>query len=101
MIENLAVGAVCEGVIPRDDAPGQRDVQMSGLGMKQMRAAAVSGGASLYEGASLFTVLEHLAVGIQVRRSVVMSTYLGSQPSCLSITRSTCLLVRNQPSLTG
>lgn len=47
MIENLAVGAVCEGVIPRDDAPGQRDVQMSGLGMKQMRAAAVSGGASL------------------------------------------------------
>lgn len=44
MIENLAVGAVCEGVIPRDDAPGQRDVQMSGLGMKQMRAAAVRRG---------------------------------------------------------
>lgn len=64
--------------------------------MRQMHEAAVSGGASLYKGASLFIVL-----GIQVHRSVVMSTYLESQPSCLSISRSTCLLVRNQPLLTG
>lgn len=68
--------------------------------MEQMWAA-VPGGASLYKGAFLFIVLEHLAVGAGVRGAVALSTYQGSQPSCLSISRLICLLARNQPLLTG
>lgn len=94
-------GPIYKTVIPGDRALGRRDVWITGPAMCRCAGLLCQEGLPSNKGAFLFLVLEHLTVGAGVRGSVAMSTYPGSQPSCLGISRLICLLARNQPLLTG